>query len=118
AKSHASDRPLEGEEFQPGLEIPHLYRLVISSANQPLSVRAEDHANERVGVSFEGVLYLAGLGIPHFHRFILGSTGQAFAIRAEDHAPDTSVGMLLECQEFLTGLRVPNLYCVIVRSAC
>src|SRR5262249_48896494 len=99
----------EGEGFLASLGVPHLYRLVLASASQVLTVGAEHHTMNPVGVALKGEGFLPGLGIPYPHGLILAGAGEAVAIGAETDAVD-ALGVPLEGEGFLSSLRVPKLH--------
>src|SRR5262249_2603475 len=91
-------------------QLPHLHRVVRTPRGQPLAVRAEGHAVDRVGMPLESQDVLTGGHVPYLHRPIPKNTarGKPLAVRAEGHACDR-VRVPLEGADFFAGGRVPHL---------
>jgi len=89
AEDHAEDHVRVigiGSNFLPRLQVPHLSRLVPTSAGQPLTIRAEGQAPDHVAVRRQGQFHLAGAGITDQHDTVNPACGHAPAVPAEDDA--------------------------------
>src|SRR5262249_46026170 len=113
AENHAPDRgrvPLERDGLLSGLCIPHLHRVVRTSAGQAPTVRAECYELRSLHAlptaRLESEEFLVFTRIPNLDGLVRRAAGQMPAVRAEDHVVDVA-RMPLERSDFLARLGIP-----------
>src|SRR5262249_53209612 len=79
------------------------------ATRDPFAVRAEGHAAGGRDLHRQSEAHLSGLCVPDLQCAITRNRRQAFAIPAISHTVDKPL-MPIECQEFLTGRRIPHLH--------
>src|SRR5262245_53104866 len=85
-----SDVPRKGNEFLPGLNVPHLdfastrAGQALTGAGQTLTVRAEGNATKPASLSLQRVQFPSCLRVPNFD-LPSARRGQTIAVGAENH---------------------------------
>src|SRR5262249_12883247 len=104
ADAHAPPRSFEGEDFPPGLRVPHLHLSLpqSSAAGQARAVGAEAYAVDLARGALDDPCLLLNLRVPHLHLPLDGGAGEQAAVGAEADGLD-GPRMALEAA-FLTRL--------------
>src|ERR671933_46987 len=78
-------RVLKGVEWYASVQIPHLNRLVRTTANEEPPVRTDSHGQNPVRMSAKSSNQLAGLQVPQLDLLIRTAAGEKLAIRTDSN---------------------------------
>src|SRR5215212_6512189 len=78
-------RVLQGVEWYAGLQIPHLDRLVRTTANEEPPIRTDSHGQNPVRMPSKSAKQFAGLEVPQLNLLIRTAAGEKLAIRTDSN---------------------------------